>query len=158
MLSTLTATIDEEDSIQKEGYSPKNEEYNERPDTRYCHRTDIKKVSRKTSKQYLKLVELGYSNETDEGYDTNWCYRSEHNPRERKNPETDDASCGLNDEFNPKKKKEVETLPVESEEFEDDEALESLLGIIEEYSHLISYQDYPEELERKKLHTSILTY
>ncbi|KAF0483871.1 hypothetical protein F8M41_023198 [Gigaspora margarita] len=119
------------------------------------HGTEIKKVSHKTSKQYRKLVELGYSNEMDEGYDTDWHCRSEidedlykkrrneeikdkendHNELMQKllivyntisqnitqereeTPETDDASCGLNDEFDLKKEEEVETLLTESEEF-----------------------------------------
>ncbi|CAG8766870.1 6143_t:CDS:2, partial [Gigaspora margarita] len=127
------------------GYSPENKEYNKRSDTRYCHGTEIKKVSHKTSKQYQKLVELGYSNEMGEGYDTDWHCRSDedlykkrrneeikdkendHNELMQKllivyntisqnitqereeTPETDDASCGLNDEFNLKKEEEKNT-------------------------------------------------
>ncbi|CAG8721907.1 22674_t:CDS:2 [Gigaspora margarita] len=63
---------------------------------------------------------------------------------------TDDASCRVIDEFNPRKEEKVETLPIEPKEIVNDEALEFLLEIIKEYSRLIAHQDCSSEAQEEE--------
>ncbi|CAG8632044.1 5784_t:CDS:2 [Gigaspora margarita] len=64
--------------------------------------------------------------------------------------ETDDASCEVIDEFNSRKEGKMEILPIEPKEIMDDEALEFLLEIIEEYFCLIAHEDCPSEAQEEE--------
>ncbi|KAF0556978.1 hypothetical protein F8M41_014205 [Gigaspora margarita] len=64
--------------------------------------------------------------------------------------EMDDMSCEVIDEFDLKKEEKVEALPMKPKKIVDDETLKFLLGIIEEYSCLIAYQDCPSEAREEE--------